>query len=82
MEAQSAAGKTVTTEIIKPEKRKKIGRTTYIVRRYFTGGRNLEEAINEVIMNEAKRSIDDRMKKREVSGYIAAAPVTERRTEK
>ena len=55
MKAMNYARQTVIAEALAPEKRKKIGNKTYIVRRYFTGRRDLREAISAVIRDEAAR---------------------------
>jgi len=81
----AGAGKTPTTEVIAPKSRKKIGKTTFIIVRHFTGARSYASAITDVVMNEAGRYENDpddgKMDLRKVSGEIAADPVSERRTE-
>ena len=71
--------------MLAPKSSKKIGKTTFIIVRHFTGTRSYAGAITDVVMNEAGRYENgyenDRMILRKVSGEIAADPVNERRTE-
>ena len=55
MKTPAASNKEVSARIIAPETRKKIGRTTYVIKRHFTGRRTCKEAIYEAVINEAGR---------------------------
>ena len=86
MKAAEVSGITAEADVIAPKTRRKIGKTTFIIERHYSGGRDYIDAINDVVMNESGRyenSPDsDKMKPRKVTDRIAADPVTERRTEK
>ena len=52
MELLEAAIKAVPAEAIAPKTRRKIWKTTFIIERHFSGGRDYIDAINDVVMNE------------------------------
>jgi len=55
MKTPAASNKEAKAKVIAPETRKNIGRTTYVIKRHFTGRRTCKEAIYEAVINEAGR---------------------------